>query len=109
MREWSLVGSRRAETLLSTSLHMVSDIHTFFRASLNLGFKTALRRSAKSPSSLVGVVRGWRGDCLILLRYLEYFLRSALRRHPRTKQWSKLYLGSRKNTLQKIRRSVPRI
>ena len=61
MSAWSLAGSRRVETLLLTSLHVVAKIHAFSPASLALGFSTALRRSAKSTSSLVGVVRGWRG------------------------------------------------
>ena len=41
--------------------HVVAEIHAFFRASLSLGFVAALRRAAKSPSSLSEVVGGRRG------------------------------------------------
>ena len=85
MCNWSLAGYRRAETLLSTSLHAASKIYAFFRASRALGFGTALCRAVKSPSSLVGVVGGRRGSRLRLPRYSECFLRGALRRQPSTK------------------------
>ena len=64
MRDWSLAGYRRAETLLSTSLHVVSKINAFFLASLAVGFGTDLRRAAKSLPSLAGVVRGQGGGAL---------------------------------------------
>ena len=65
MRAWSLAGSRRAETLLLTSLHVASEIHAFFLASCAWGFRTALHRNANIPSSLIGVVSGRRGGCLL--------------------------------------------
>ena len=82
---WSLAGSWRAETLLSASLHVVAEIHTFLRTSLALGFGKTLYRAAKIPSSFVRVVGGRRGGRLLLPRYLECYLRADLKRHPRTK------------------------
>ena len=43
-----------AETLLSASLHVSSEIHAFLCFSRSCGFGTACRRSPKSSSSLVG-------------------------------------------------------
>ena len=68
MWAWSLVGSRRAETLLLTSLHVAADIQAFFLASKDLGFVVALRRSTKSPYSLVRVVGVHRGSRMRILR-----------------------------------------
>ena len=85
MRDWSLTGYWNVETILSTSLHVVSNIHAFSRASQALGFGTSLRRSAKRLSSLVRVVGGQRKGRLRLPRYSECSLKGALRRHPRTK------------------------
>ena len=72
------------ETLSFTSLHVAARIHTFSLTSRGLGFGMALRRAAKSPSSLVRVVGGRRGGRLRLPRYSVYPLREALRKHPRT-------------------------
>ena len=60
LRACSLVESRNAETILLTILQVAAKIHAFFRAYLDLGFGVALRRSAKSPSPLIGVVGGRR-------------------------------------------------
>ena len=43
---------------------MVANTHAFLQASLYLGSGTDLRRATKSPSSLVGVVRGRMGEPL---------------------------------------------
>ena len=85
MWAWSLAGSWRAETLPLTSLHVAANIHAFFLASWSLGFGMALLRAAKSPSYLVGVVRGRRESRLCLLMYLVCSAMEALRRHPRTR------------------------
>ena len=84
MRAWYFAGSRRAETLLSTSLHMAFKIHTFYLASCAWGFGTALRRAAKIPSSLVRAVGGRRRIRLRPPRYFVCYLRGELRRNPRT-------------------------
>ena len=84
MSSWSLAGYRRAENLLLKILHLATDIHAFFRASLDLGSGTALLRAVKSLTSLVGGVGGRRGSHLRLLSYLECSLRGKTRRHPRT-------------------------
>ena len=80
MRSWSFAGYWRAETFLSTSLHVASEIHAFSLASYAWGFRTALRRSANIPSSLVGAVGGRRGSLLRLPRELSCSLRGDLRR-----------------------------
>ena len=54
----------RTETLSLMSLHISSDIHSFVLRSLTCGFGTALRRAAKMPSSLVGLVGGLSGSFL---------------------------------------------
>ena len=76
---WYIVF-RRAETLLSTSLHVSSDIHPFFLRFLACAFGTALRRATEIPSSCVGSGGGQRGSCLRPMRYLVYSLSGALRR-----------------------------
>ena len=72
------------ETLLSTIFHVASEIHMFSLASRACSFEMALRRAAKILSSLVGVVGGRRGRYLRPPRYLECYLREALRRQSRT-------------------------
>ena len=59
---WPFAGSRRAETLLSTSLHVAANIQSFFLASRARAFRTALRKAAKMLSSLVGAFGGRRGS-----------------------------------------------
>ena len=108
-RDCSFTGYWRVETLFSASLNTASDIHMFSLASQARGFGTALRRAAKIPSSLVGVVGGWRWSRLRLPNYLAFSLREALRRQPRTKEWSELCLGSRLDTFQNRRQSAPRM
>ena len=76
-------GVRRAQTLLSTFLHMSIDIHTFFLDSLVFGLGMDLRMASKSLSSLVGVVGGQRGIYVHLPRYLVCSVRGDLRRHHR--------------------------
>ena len=85
MRDWYLAGSRHVETLLLTSLHMFAEICAFFLVSRAFGLGMDLSKAAKSPSYLVGVVRGRRGICVRHPRYLVCSLRGALQRHPRTK------------------------
>ena len=64
IRSWYFAGSRRAETLLSKSLHVASEIHTFFLASHAWGFGTALRRATNILSSLVRrLVFRWGAAC----------------------------------------------
>ena len=71
------------DTPVKTILHMSAEIHVFFRASHALGFGITLQRDAKSPSSLVGVFRGWIGSRVLQLRYVMCSLRVELRRHPK--------------------------
>ena len=61
---WYFVISWRAETLLSKSLHVVAEIHTFFRAYQDRDFGTALRRAANILSYLVGSFGVQRGGAL---------------------------------------------
>ena len=72
------------QRLSSTSLHVSADIHMFFLASQDLGFGTALRRAAKSPSSFVRVVGGRRGIRVRLPRYFVCYLKGLLQRHYMT-------------------------
>ena len=72
------------ETLFLTILHVSSEIHTFFLAYWAFGLGMALRKAAKSTSSLVGVARGWRGSLMLRQRYLVCSLKGELQRHPRT-------------------------
>ena len=102
-------GSRRADTLLSTSLHISVDINSFCLASLTLVFWTALYRAANTSSSLVGSVGGFNGNFFRTPRYRLCFVREALCRQPSTMQWSELCQGSWTETFPKRRRSVPRI
>ena len=51
-----------------TSLHVYSEIHSFFLASRDFGLGIDLRRAVKSPYYLVGVVRGQRGSHVRLPR-----------------------------------------
>ena len=83
-RVWFCADSRRAETLLLTSLHVSSKIHTFFLASRAFGLGIAPRRPTKSLSSLLGVVRGRRGSRVRRLRYSVCYLRVAMTRNPST-------------------------
>ena len=84
MMAWSRAGSRSAETLLLMSLHMDSNIQALLLASFAFIFGTDLCRAEKSLPSLVGVVRVWRGSCVIHSKYLVCPLRGALCRHPIT-------------------------
>ena len=84
IRDWSFAGSRRAETLPSTSLHVASEIHAFSLESRAWVFRTALHKAAKIPSSLVGAFGGRRGSRFRPLRYLACSLKGALQIHPRT-------------------------
>ena len=84
IRDWSLAGTQRAETLLSESLHVYSKIQEFFLDPRDFGLGMALYRAAKSPSYLVGVVRVRRGIRVLRPRYLVCSFRGALRRHPMT-------------------------
>ena len=84
MRIYSHTRSWRTEILVSASLHVDYDIQEFFLASLALGFRTALSKAAKSLSSLIGVVGGQRGIHTSRPKYLAFFLRVTLQRHPRT-------------------------
>ena len=79
--DWYFVF-RRAETLSLTSLHVSSKIYPFFLFSLACGFSTALRRSAKMPSSCVGSAGVRSGSCLRPERYLMCYLSGALCRQP---------------------------
>ena len=82
---WTFSVSRRAETLLSTSLRVAAEIHSFLLAYHTRGFGTALCRAAKILSSLVGSVSSRRGSFFRPLRYRMCSLREALLRKPRTK------------------------
>ena len=106
---WSCAGSWRADTLLLMSLHVASNTQEFVLASLDFGSGIALRRAAKSLSSLVRVVRGRRGICVRRLRYSVCYLREALQRHTRNMKWSELCLGYHMEKFLKRRRSVPRM
>ena len=77
-------GSRRVETLSSTSLHVSSEIHSFRLPSRTFAFGTALCRAAKASSSLVGVVGGLRGHFFRPPRYLLCYVREALGRQLST-------------------------
>ena len=84
MMVWPFAGTWRAETLSSTSLHVSAEIHSFFRASHAPSFGTALRRSEKILSSLVGSVGGQRSSFFRPPRYRMCYVREALCRKPRT-------------------------
>ena len=73
-----IAGSRRAKTLLSTSLHVATKIHSFLRDSHARTFGTALRRATKILSSLVGSVGSQRGSFFRPLRYRMCSFREAL-------------------------------
>ena len=64
------------------SLHVYANIHMSFLAYQTLGFGISCCRSVKILSSLVGVVRGRMGGCVICPRYFVCSLRVALRRRP---------------------------
>ena len=66
------------ETLSSTSLHMYYVIDVFFLASHTFDLGVYLCRDAKSQSSLVGLIAGWRGDLVCCPRYSVCSLREAL-------------------------------
>ena len=59
---WPFSGSRRAETLSSTSIHVAANIHSFLWDSCACAFGTALHRAAQIWSSFVGSVGSWRGS-----------------------------------------------
>ena len=84
MMVWPFAGSWRAETLSTTRLHVSAEIHSFFCASCARGFGTALRRSEKILSSLVGSVGGQRGSFFRPPRYHMCSVREAVCRKPRT-------------------------
>ena len=77
-------GSRHAETLSLTSLHVSSNIHVFFLAARGCNFGTAPRRAAKRLSTRVGFVGGLTGHCFLPLKYLMCSVREVLGRQPRT-------------------------
>ena len=79
-RDWTHSRSFRADTLVLTSLHTAYDIQALLLASIAFNFGIALRRSAKSLSSLIRVVGGRRGYLMCRPRYWECSLRVALRR-----------------------------
>ena len=68
MRYFFCARSQCVETLVSTSLHVASNIQAFFLFSLALSFGISLHRAAKITSSLVGVVGVWIGRRVIRLR-----------------------------------------
>ena len=84
MMSWSCSRSFRAETFSLMSLHMDSDIQPFFLASLYFVLGISLRRAAKIPSSLIGLVGGHIWRRMLLPRYLVCSLMGAIRRQPRT-------------------------
>ena len=61
---WQYRGSQRVATLLSTSHHVSAEIQAFRLASLGAVFGTALRRAAKSVSTLDGAAGGATGQRL---------------------------------------------
>ena len=77
-------GSRRAETLLLTSLHVSSDIHEFRLAARGCAFGTPLHRALKSFSTRVGFVGGLTGHRFLPPKYRLCSVREALGRQPRT-------------------------
>ena len=82
MRLWSRAGSRLADTLVLTSLHVSGEIHTFFPAYHALVFGIYRRRAAESPSYIVRMVGGRRGIHVNPPRYFVCSIRVALRIHP---------------------------
>ena len=79
MMDWSLAGSRHAETLFLMRLHMDSDIQVFFPASPSFSFGIYLRRAVKSLYSLIGVVGVRKGSHVHLPRYSAFSFRSCSR------------------------------
>ena len=78
-------GSCSVETLVSTSLHVSSNIHAFILAYCALVLGIAWWRETKIPSSLYKKVGGWRGIHVCRPGYLVCFLRMAPRSHPMIK------------------------
>ena len=72
--------SRRAETLLSTSLHFSSDVQAFRLAARGCAFRTALRRAAKSLSTHVSFVGSLIGHRFLSPKYLLCSVREAIGR-----------------------------
>ena len=84
-RVWIHARSLRVDNLFSMSLHMHSKIQSFFLSSRDFGFGVALRRTTKSPSSIIGLIRGRRGIRVRRPSYSVCYLRGVLRRHPITR------------------------
>ena len=78
---WSPVGYQHMDTLVSTIIHVFSEIQVFPFTSCAFGLVNVVWSSAKSSSSLVGVSEGSRGICVCCPRYCKIHLIVVLQRH----------------------------
>ena len=110
-RSWSLTGSLLLETCGYILDQVSCDIHTVRGKVLGLGRGIALYSALKRASALVPIAisDGFSGKRHQLPRYLLFYWRGCLIRHPRTMKWSELWWVSLTTTFKNIRCLVSRI